>query len=153
MNKKYIVKLTPDEREMLQQLIASGKASARKLTHARILLKADSTSSAGPNWSDQAISNALDISLSTIARVRQRFVEEGVSAALTSRRRSYRRSPILDGEAEAHLIAVACSEPPHGYGHWTLRLLADEMVEREYVESVSYETVRRTLKKTNLSRG
>lgn len=148
MRKKYHVTLTVEERESLGKLISSGKASARKLTRARILLKADEAED-GAGWDDQAISEALEVGLSTIYRVRKRFVEEGLEAALEQRRprRLYRRK--LDGEGEAHLIALACSSPPQGRERWTLRLLADRLVELGYVESLSYETVRRVLKKTS----
>jgi len=152
MKKKYIVELTEEERQTLLQLVSVGKASARKLTHARILLKADS-SSAGPNWQDSKISQALDVGTATIERVRRRFVEEGLEAALNNRKpnRQYQRK--LDGDGEAHLIALVCSQTPQGYQRWTLQLLADRMVELGYVNSLSYETVRRTLKKTSLSLG
>lgn len=152
MNKTYIVKLTQEERDLLHQLVAAGKAAARRLTHARILLKADS-SEGQPNWSDADISEALEVSLSTVARVRERFVEEGLAAALNPRAQQNRRPRRLDGANEAHLIALACAPPPAGQQRWTLRLLADKMVELEHVESLSHETVRRTLKKTNSSRG
>jgi len=152
MKKKYIVTLTDEERGVLRELISAGKASARKLTHARILLKADDSED-GPGWNDGAISQAVDVGRATVERVRKRFVEEGLEAALVRRmpRREYRRK--LDGDAEAHLIAVACSEPPEGRARWTLRLLAQQMVALEYVETVSHETVRELLKKTNLSLG
>lgn len=152
MKKRYIVELTGPEHQTLQQLVSSGKAAARKLTHARILLKADS-SPAGPNWPDAKIGQALDVGTATIERVRKRFVEQGFEAALSSRKpnRQYKRK--LDGDGEAHLIALACSEAPEGYQCWTLQLLADRMVELSYVDSLSYETVRRTLKKTHLSLG
>lgn len=147
MARKYIVNLTEDEREGLQKLVTSGRTSARTVTRARILLK----TAAGDT--DETIARSLDVGLATIYRVRQRCVEEGIEAAITARhpRRDYQRK--LDGEQEAHLIALACSQPPQGYARWTLRLLADGMVQLGYVESVSYETVRVTLKKTNSSRG
>jgi transposase len=152
MKKKYIVELTKEERQALQQLVSAGKASARKLTHARILLKADS-SPGGPNWQDSRISQALDVGTATIERVRKRFVEEGLELALNNRKpnRQYKRK--LDGDGEAHLIALVCSQAPEGYQRWTLQLLADRMVELDYVDRLSYETVRRTLKKTSLSPG
>ena len=148
MTKKYIVTLTDEERRMLQTMLSRGKAAARKLTHALILLKADADSG-GPGWSDDAIAEGLQIGRATVERVRQQFVEEGLEAALERRkpRRQYRRT--LDGDAEAHLIALACGQAPEGRSRWTLRLLADRMVQLEYVEQVSYQTVRRTLKKTN----
>jgi transposase len=150
--KKYIVKLSKQEREELQQLISKGKSSARKLMHARILLRADESED-GPGWKDEQISEALEGSLSTIFRVRQRFVEEGTDAALSRRPGSGYRDAKIDGEKEAHLIALACSKAPEGQVRWTLQLLAEKMVALKYVESLSYETVRQTLKKTNSSRG
>jgi transposase len=147
--KKYHVTLTEQEREELGQHISSGKGAARKQMHARILLKADSA----VGWNDQAISEALEVSISTIERVRERFVEAGLAAALEHQaaKRVYRRK--LDGEQEAHLVAVVCSQPPEDRGRWTLTLLAQKMVELEYVESIATETIRRTLKKMNLSPG
>lgn len=150
--KKYIVNLTSNRRNKLLSLVVSGKGEARKLTHARILLKADS-SDRGLNWKDEQISEALDVSLSTIARVRKRFVTEGLESALNRRPQVNYRRHRLDGEQEAHLIALACSESPEGHARWTLRLLSGKMVERQYVDELSYQTVRRTLKKTNLSLG
>jgi DNA-binding transcriptional ArsR family regulator len=146
MNKRYPVKLTDADRDCLKRLIAAGTAPARKLAHARILLKADE------GWPDSAIVRAVDISQPTISRVRKQFVEAGVEAALNRRatRRVYR--PKLDGEREARLIALACSQPPEGQAHWTLRLLADKAVELEIADALSYQTVRRTLKKTRSSR-
>ena len=152
MNKKYRVTLTNDERTLLQDLIASGTAPARTLTHARILLKADQ-SDGGPAWPDAAISEALEVSHATIARVRECFVAESLEAALHRRAASGHRRRCLDGAQEAHLIALTCSAPPPGHDRWTLRLLADKLVELEYVDGVSHETVRQVLKKTNSSRG
>jgi len=150
--KKYIVTLTDDERKELGRMLASGEGAARKLTHARILLKAD-RSAAGPGWDDAEIAEALEVGTATIERVRKQFVEEGLEAALSRRRprREYQRK--LDGDGEAHLIALACSQAPEGRKRWTLRLLADRRVALEYVKELSYETVRRVLKKTNSSRG
>ena len=152
MRKIYVVTLTSEERKTLQELISSGKAAARKLSHARILLKADS-SEPSPSWNDSAISQALDVGTATVERVRKRFVEDGLEAALSRRkpRREYKRK--LDGDGEAHLIALACSESPEGSARWTLRLLADRMVALEHIDELSYQTVRRVLKKTNLSLG
>ncbi len=152
MRKIYIVTLTSEEQATLKELISCGKAAARKLSHARILLKANS-SKGGPCWNDSAISQALDVGTATIERVRKRFVEEGLAAALGRRKptREYKRK--LDGDGEAHLIALACSESPEGFARWTLRLLADRMVALEYIDKLSYQTVRRVLKKTNLSLG
>jgi|BarGraNGADG00212_2_1021979.scaffolds.fasta_scaffold50364_2 transposase len=150
--KKYHVTLTDDERSQLRDLLSAGKTAARTLTHARILLKADENGEA-PALSDEAIRQALDVGLSTVARVRERFVEAGLEAALERRapRREYQH--LVDGECEAHLVALACSAPPEGRRRWTLRLLADKLVEREYIDGISHETVRQVLKKTNLSLG
>src|SRR3954467_7547255 len=149
--KKYVVRLTPEEHAQLLPLTRRGRIAARTLLHARILLKADSRPEA-PAWSDEAISEALEVHATTVARVRQRFVEEGLEAALRPKpaTRQYERK--LDGQAEAHLVALACGPVPEGRAKWTLRLLADQLVELQHVPSVSYETVRRTLKKTNCSR-
>ena len=147
--KRYKVTLTAQEREELGQLISKGKGAARKLLHARILLKADNPI----GWTDQQISEALEVSISTIERVRAAFVEEGLSAALERRapKREYKRK--LDGEQEAHLVALVCSQPPEDHGRWTLTLIAQKMVELDYVDSIAPETIRRALKKMNLSPG
>lgn len=152
MNKKYIVRLKPEEKQELEQLINQGKAAARKLTHARILLKANDSQEQG-GWTDQAIHQALDVSLSTIARVRQIFVEQGLDTALNPQPSSQLRLRKLDGVAEAGLLACCCSQPPLGRKEWTLRLLASEMVKLDYVESISHEAVRQVLKKTKSSLG
>ena len=152
MKKKYPVILNDTEREELKRLIAAGAAPARKLTHARILLKADQ-STEGPGWVDEKVADAVEVSQPTVARVRkQQYFEEGLEAALNRRapNREYYRK--LDGEQEARLVTLACSEPPEGQARWSLRLLADKLVELEVVEEeVSYQTVRRTLKKTTSS--
>ena len=149
---KYRVTLTADERQQLQDLITSGKAAAKKLAHARILLKAD-VADGGPAWPDQRIADALEVSTDTIGRVRQRFVEQGLEAALIRKPQARpSRQRILDGRAEAHLVKLACSAPPDGRADWTMQLLADHLIELEVVEAVSPETVRRTLKKTTSSR-
>jgi transposase len=152
MMKKDVVTLTDEERERLQAVLSRGKTAARRLTHARILLKADMVGD-GPGWKDDRIAEALEVGRATIERVRKQFVEEGLDAALERRpsRREYRRK--LDGDGEAHLIALACQEPPEGRSRWTLQLLADRMVALEYVDEISYQTVRRTLKKTRSSLG
>ena len=152
MKKKYIVTLTGEERQTLQEMLSRGKAAARKLMHARILLK-DDAAPGGVAWNDQRIAEALDVGRATVERVRKEFVEEGLDAALERRRprRLYARK--LDGDGEAHLVALACQKPPDGRRRWTLQLLADRMVQLEYVEEISYQTVRRTLKKTNSSLG
>lgn len=152
MQKKYVVALTSEEHETLRKMVSVGKGSAQRLTHARILLKAD-IGTGGPGWLDAQISEALEVGTATIERVRKQFVEEGLEAALERRRsrRTYLRK--LDGEAEAHLVALTCGAPPEGRGRWTLRLLADRMVELKRVDHISHETVRQVLKKTNLSLG
>ena len=152
MKKKYIVTLTEEERRVLREMVSRGKAAARKLMRARILLKADRPPG-GPGWDDGGIAEALEVGRATVERVRKRFVEEGVEATLERHmpRRQYRRK--LDGDAEAHLIAMACGEAPEGHSRWTLRLLAERMVALEYVGELSYQTVRRTLKKTSSSLG
>lgn len=151
--KKYLVTLTPDERQSLHDLTSAGKASALKLTHARILLKADQAEG-GPAWPDARIAEALDVGLSTIARVRQRFVEQGPEAALARKKQDRpSRERKLDGRAEARLIALACSDPPAGRAAWTLQLLADKLVELRVVDTICDETVRQALKKTRSSRG
>lgn len=150
MKKKYPVTLTEAEREQCKSLIAAGTAPARKLTHARILLKADQ-SPEGPGWVDEAVAEAVEVSQPTVARVRKQYVQEGLQAALNRRppNREYQRK--LDGEQEAHLLALACGRPPEGQARWSLRLLADKLVELEVVGEVSYQTVRRILKKTTSS--
>jgi transposase len=150
MRKKYIVRLSEEERTRLDKLISSGTGAARKLNHARILLKADAD---GPNWTDEKIEEALDISQSTIERVREALVLDGLEAALNRKRPSKTLPKKLDGAQEAHLLALTCSQPPEGNDRWTLRLLAKRMVELEHVESLSYETVRRTLKKAKSNPG
>ena len=151
MKKKYPVILTEAERDQLKSLIAAGTAPARKLTHARILLKADQ-SCEGPGWVDEKVADAVEVSQPTVSRVRKRYFEEGLGAALNRRppNREYHRK--LDGEQEARLLALACSEPPEGQARWSLRLLADKLVELEIVEEeVSYQTIGRILKKTSSS--
>lgn len=149
---KYRVTLTAEERQQLQGLIASGKAAAKRLIHARILLKAD-VADGGPAWPDQKIAEAIEVSTDTIGRVRQRFVERGLEAALVRKAQEKpSRQRILDGRAEAHLVKLACSAPPDGRADWTMQLLADHLVELEVVPKVSAETVRRALKKTTSSR-
>ena len=152
MKKKYLVTLTADEREQLNVMITAGTASAKKLAHARVLLKADQGEN-GPAWVDEVIAEAVEVSTDTVARVRQRFVEQGLEAALVRKKQDRpSRERVLDGSAEARLLAVACSDPPDGRAAWTLTMLADKLVELEVVESVSRESVRRVLKKTLSSR-
>ena len=147
-SKKYIVDLSPSERNYLEEITNKGKTAAYKMNHARILLKADINQEEG-GWTDSKISEALNIGHATIERVRKRFVEEGIESALNRRKQKNRRSRIIDGEKEAYLIAIACSQTPVGKSHWTLQMLADKMVELKVVEKVSTETIRQTLKKTN----
>jgi Homeodomain-like domain len=152
VRKRHTVRLSEEERARLHTLIGQGVAPARALTHARILLKANQ-GEAGPGWTDAAIGAALEVSPATVARVRMRYVAAGLDAAV------YRKAPDrqyprrLDGEQEAYLVALACGAPPEGHQRWTLRLLADRLVELELVESVSYETVRQALQQTASSRG
>src|SRR5215207_531263 len=149
MSKQHVVRLTDRHRETLSGRLSAGSGRARELMHARILLKADQ-GPRGPGWTDQAIAAALDVSRATVERVRKRFAEGGLEDALRHRtpRREYRRK--LDGDQEAHLIALACTPPPVGRRRWTLRLLAGKAVELRYIDGVSYETVRRVLKKNRL---
>ena len=153
MKKKYLVELSEQERVYLHKLISSGSAPARKLNRARILLKADVVGkhAEAQALSDRQIAQMLETSIATVQRARERFYEGGLEAALERSKpdRVYRRS--LEGRAEAHLIALACSEPPRGRNRWSFRLLADKAVELGIVEKVSHETVRKTLKKTNSS--
>ena len=149
---KYAVELTEAERAQLRTLVGAGVAPARMLTRARILLKANQ-GEGGPGWTDAAIAGALEVHPTTVARVRRAFVDGGRDAALERKRPDRVYARVLDGAAEAHLVAVACSEPPAGRERWTLRLLADELVRLEVVAAVSYETVRRTLKQTTSNRG
>ena len=149
MPKKYIVRLTTEERDRLQDLISKGKTQAYRIRHAHILLKADAD---GPAWLDREITEAFSCNRSTVEGIRKRFVTEGLDAALERKKRA---DPpierILDGEKEARLIALACSAPPKGRNRWTLKLLADELVALTIVDHISYRTVQRVLKKTNLS--
>ena len=146
MKKKYDVTLSDTERELLKDCVEKGKSSAYKIRHAHILLKADAE---GPGWTDAEIAEAFGCHPQTVYNVRRRFVEKGFQAALG---RSERQKPPcrrkLDGSGEARLIALSCGQAPEGYGSWTLRLLASELVRLEIVESISPETVRQTLKKT-----
>lgn len=152
MEKRYRVTLTETERVDLQKLVSVGQSAAQKLVRARILLLAD-PSEGGSSKSDLAIVEALGCGRATVERIRKRFVEEGLDASLCPKpsQRVFERK--IDGKAEAHLIALACGAPPDGRSRWTLRLLSDRLVVREHVDSVSYETVRRVLKKTNSSLG
>ena len=151
--KRYPVMLSRPQRETLMRLISSGIESSRKLTRARILLKADA-GELGPGYADEAIKEALDVSISTIERTRKAFVLQGLPAALHPKKRQKASRPEkFDGEKEAHLISLVCSQAPAGFSRWTLRLLAEKMVELNHFSSVSHETIRRVLKKTNLDLG
>ena len=153
MNKRYIVRLSREERQEVLRMVRVGKAAAYKLLWARILLKVDEGEE-GAGLSDEKTAEALETSRRTVERVRRRLVEEGLEAALTRKKRETPpRQPVLDGKGEAHLVAICCSQPPQGRNRWTLQLLADKLVELQVVESVSKDTVHRRLKKTNLSLG
>ncbi len=146
--KQYVVELTGEERDHLMTLLSKGKAAARTLLKARILLKADAGPQGG-GWPDEKISTALETNIGMVYRVRRRLVEEGFDAVLTRKRRmTPPRQPIFDGEKQAQLTALACSAPPAGRKGWTLRLLADKVVELEIVDTVHFNTVGRALKKT-----
>jgi Homeodomain-like domain len=146
--KKYVVRLSGEERERLEALVRAGKSPAQLLTKARILLKAD-VSEAGEGWSDSAISVALDTSINNIGRLRRRLVEEGLEAALKRKHNpNSARTRIFDGAAEAKLIALTCSPAPEGFARWSLRLLEEKVVELNIVEKASDNTIGRTLKKT-----
>jgi len=149
MNKKYVVRLTFDERKLLEAIVSKGKAAAYKIKHANLLLKVDAD---GPGWSDAKTAEAFGCHSNTVRNVRQRLVEQGLDAALERKKQETpSREKIFDGEKEARLIAVACCEPPEGCARWTMQLLADRVVELEIVDGTSASTVGRTLKKTNCS--
>jgi transposase len=149
MYKKYVLRLTDQERTKLETLVRRGSAHTRKLLYARILLKADAD---GPDqWTDERIAEAFEVSSATVARERRRFCEEGLEVALMPKKPGRPRRRVLDGRAEAQLIALSCSDPPEGRERWSMRLLADRMVELGHVDTVSHETIRRTLKKTSSS--
>jgi hypothetical protein len=146
MNKKFIVRLSDEERGVCREIIKKLKGSSQKVRRAQILLKADAD---GPAWSDIRIAEAFDCRVQTIENVRKRLVVDGFEQALEHKKRADPPTPCkLDGEAEAKLIALRLGKPPSGYGHWTLQLLADEMVALEIVDSISHETIRKVLKKT-----
>ena len=150
MVKRYRVRLAEEEQQGLRSLVSRGRAAAYRQTHARILLLCDENQADGA-MKDEEIARALKVGTATVERVRRRCVEEGLEAALGRRQQLNRRQRKLDGAGEAHLIALTCSQPPEGRAGWTLRLLADQLVECEIVDSISTETVRQTLKKTNSS--
>lgn len=146
MVKKYIVRLSVEEREVLEDVIKKLKGSSEKVRRAQILLKADAD---GPNWIDERIAEAFSCRVSTVEQIRYRFVTEGFEPTLSRKKRDTPpRNKVLNGEQEAKIIATRLGSPPNGFGSWSLRLLADKAVELEIVDSISYETVRQTLKKT-----
>ena len=146
---KYLVELTSEERKELSELVSKGKASARKITHARVLLQSDASAD-GPSWTDKQISEAFGVHTNTVHGVRRRFVEQGLGAALDRKKQDRpSRQRLVDGDLEAHLIALRCGDPPEGTDRWTLRLLAEKLVELEIVPNISHETVRQALKKTS----
>jgi len=150
MKKKYVVRLRADERSALEQLVSKGKTQAYKIKHANILLAVDAD---GPGWSDGQTAQTFRCDQNTVRNVRERFVEQGLEAALERKKQARpSRERILDGEKEARLIAIACGKPQEGHAKWTLKMLADELVALEVVESISSSTVWRTLKKRNRSR-
>ena len=150
--KKYKVTLTSQEQSDLSQMISSGKYKNTKLKRAQILLGADE-SERGKKMKDEEISLAYDVSIRTIERTRQRFIEDGIQIALNGKPRPINVPIKMDGDLESHLILAACSEPPQGYEKWTIKLLTEELVKKGYVVEISEETVRLTLKKTKLSLG
>lgn len=152
MSKKYLVELTTEERKDLQKIVTTGKAAAKKIKHANIFLKADSGKH-GPAWTDERIAEAFGVNVRTIERMRKRLAEHGLEDALQHVRDPNGSRRRLDGDAEAKLTTIACSKPPDGRKRWTVRLLADKLVELEIVDSIGRETVRMTLKKTRLSLG
>ena len=149
---KHVVRLDRGEREELERILATPRAAAERVLRARVLLKADEGSE-GPAWSDAAIADAFEISVSKIQRLRQRLVDEGLAATLVRHPSPQARPRTLDGAGEARLVTLACSAPPVGQARWTLQLLADQLVELQVVDAISDDTVRRTLKKTRSSRG
>lgn len=150
MQKKYVVRLTDAEREMLNGLVKKRRVSAQKVLRARVLLKTDAD---GPNWTDTEIANAFDCRTQTIENIRERFVTEGFEGTLNGKPKSRVRGKILDGDQEAQIIALRLGPPPQGFANWTLRLLAEQAVALEIVGSVSHETLRGTLKKTISRKG
>lgn len=150
MAKKYVIRLTDEEREELEGMVSKGKASAHRIRHAHLLLAVDAD---GPCWTDEQAAGAYRCHRGTVENVRRRFVEEGLESALERKKRpTPPRERILDGDKEARLIALACSRPPEGRARWTLSLLRDKLVMLDVVESIGVQTVRRALKKTNSNR-
>ncbi len=153
MAKRYCVRLTQDERTQLKALLAKKRLAAQKRKRAQILLKADAGEN-GAGWVDSRIAEAFDVTVATVENVRKRCVLDGLDAAIERKKQCrLSRQRVLDGEKEARLVALCCSHVPAGRGRWTLRMLADKLVELEIVDTISYETVRTTLKKTNYNLG
>ena len=151
MNKKFIVKLTDDERKLLEDIVNKGKAAAHRIKHANILLKTDSAKDS--NWSDEKIAESFGCHTNSVKKIRETFVEQGFDAALERKKRENPpRVRILDGKGEAHLLAIACSKAPEGNCRWTLQLLADQLIELKIVDLISDTTIFRVLKKTKLNR-
>ena len=150
MQRKYFIRLKEEERAQLKEMVTKGETSAYKIRHANVLLKSDL---AGPAWPDWKIAEAFSVHANTVALIKQRFIEGGIERAISRKKQEYQSNPPkFDGVAEAKLIALSCSKPPEGYSRWTLKLLADKVVTLDIVETVSPETIRSMLKKTNLSR-
>ena len=145
MEKKYIVRLTDEERNVLHDVVKKFKGTSQKVRRAQVLLKADAN---GPNWTDKRIAEAFSCRTKTVENIRQRLVTDGFEIALNGRKPETPRQKLLDGEQEAQVIALRLGDPPKGFANWTLRLLAEQVVALEIVDSISHETVRRTLKKT-----
>jgi hypothetical protein len=151
--KKYVVTLTKDEREALEALAAKGKHKSQKILNALIVLGCDEGGSQKKRSTNEEMARVLNVSMRKIDRVKERFVVEGLEVALNGRKGSRIYAKKADGDFEAHLVALSCSQPPEGFARWSLRLLADKVVELEYIDSVSHETVRRVLKKTKSNPG
>jgi hypothetical protein len=151
--KKYLVTLTEEERETLGRLICKGKHRSQKILNALILLGCDAGGFQTKRATNEEMSRVLNISMKKIDRVKKRFIEEGFDVALDGRKGDRIYEKKVDGDFEAHLVALSCSKPPEGFARWSLRLLADKAVELEYIDGISHEAIRRILKKTNLSLG
>jgi len=151
--KKYIVTLSKDERDLLQNLLAKGTQRSQTILNALILLDCDKGEFQTKKMTNEEISRVLNISMRKIDRLKKRFVEEGFDAALGRKKGTRIYTKKIDGDFEAHLIALSCSEPPEGFVRWTLRLLADKVVELHYIDSISHESIRQVLKKTSSNRG
>lgn len=153
MQRKYIITLTKEERKELEAIVSKGKHKSQKYQNALILLNCDEGEYQKQKHTNEVVSSVLNIGMRKIDRVKKRFVEDGLDMALNGKEyeRTYEKK--IDGDMEAHIIALSCSDPPQGHSQWSLRLLADKVVELEYIDSISYESIRRVLKKTNLNPG